>query len=137
MLVHGTAIALDDRAILLMGPSGAGKSDLALRAIDDGAVLIADDLVKIDLDRGLLHAERPTSAAPLLAVRGIGVIKPDRVTNGAPLALCVQLGSAHEPAPLLDKAGPWHGLFVPQIMLDPFEASALIKLHLALARFGF
>jgi len=45
ILVHATAIAIDGRAVLLRGPSGAGKSDLALRLIDAGARLVADDQV--------------------------------------------------------------------------------------------
>ncbi|HEX3418624.1 MAG TPA: serine/threonine protein kinase, partial [Stellaceae bacterium] len=47
MLVHATAIAIDGRAVLLRGPSGAGKSDLALRLIDGGARLVADDQVEL------------------------------------------------------------------------------------------
>ena len=47
LLVHATCIAIDSGAgplgILLRGSSGAGKSDLALRMIDQGARLVADD----------------------------------------------------------------------------------------------
>ncbi|MGL6042504.1 MAG: HPr kinase/phosphorylase, partial [Sandaracinobacteroides sp.] len=42
---HATAVAINGAGVLLFGPSGAGKSDLALRLIDRGAVLIADDRV--------------------------------------------------------------------------------------------
>jgi HPr kinase/phosphorylase len=140
MLVHGTAIAVDGRAVLLMGPSRSGKSDLALRAIDAGAALIADDLVAITLDAGHLTASRHDPASPRLALRGIGIVQPDCVADTALLSLCVQLDRHHDASsltPQLGKAGPWHGLYVPQIMLNPFEASALIKLHFALTRFGF
>ena len=140
MLVHGTAIAVEGRAILLTGPSLSGKSDLALRAIASGAALIADDLVELLLVQGVLNATRLAAASPLLAIRGIGIFEPDCVADRAPLALCVQLDQHNDSMalpPRLDKAGPWHDLFVPQIMLNPFEASALAKLHLALTRFGF
>ena len=43
--VHATCIAIDGHGILLRGPAGSGKSDLALRAIDRGARLVADDQV--------------------------------------------------------------------------------------------
>ncbi len=43
LLLHATAIAIDGRALLLRGASGSGKSDLALRLIDAGARLVADD----------------------------------------------------------------------------------------------
>ena len=43
LFVHATAVAIDGEAVLLRGPSGAGKSDLALRLIDGGGALVADD----------------------------------------------------------------------------------------------
>ena len=43
ILVHATAVAIEGEAVLLRGASGAGKSDLALRLIDGGARLVADD----------------------------------------------------------------------------------------------
>ena len=53
-LVHGTCIAFPlveeagvAAAVLLRGLSGIGKSDLALRLIDDGAQLVADDQVDL------------------------------------------------------------------------------------------
>ena len=42
-IVHGSAVAVDGGGVLLRGASGSGKSDLALRLIDAGAMLIADD----------------------------------------------------------------------------------------------
>ncbi len=55
-LVHGTCVALGQRAALLRGPSGSGKSDLALRflflarrgpAALEAPVLVADDQVRL------------------------------------------------------------------------------------------
>ncbi|MBC7135922.1 MAG: serine kinase, partial [Oceanibaculum nanhaiense] len=51
MLLHATTIALDGRAVLLCGPPGSGKSDLALRAIDAGAVLVADDQTALSAEQ--------------------------------------------------------------------------------------
>lgn len=139
MLTHGTAIALRGRGILLTGPSGAGKTDLALRAISAGAHLIADDAVDIRLIEGRLCAALPKGARPLMAVREIGIVPPARAVDSAPLALCVSLERVAPPAPLapqLGAAGPWHGHHVPEIRLDPFDASILVKLELALERYG-
>ncbi|MBT7294587.1 MAG: serine/threonine protein kinase, partial [Rhodospirillaceae bacterium] len=47
-LNHATCIALAGKGVLLRGFSGAGKSDLALRLIDGGAKLVADDQVLCD-----------------------------------------------------------------------------------------
>ena len=42
-LHHATTVSLAGQGIFITGPSGAGKSDLALRLIDTGAILVADD----------------------------------------------------------------------------------------------
>ena len=41
---HSTSVVLDDSGIMIIGEPGIGKSDLALRLIDSGATLIADDI---------------------------------------------------------------------------------------------
>ena len=51
-MVHGSAIAIHGKGVLLLGPSGSGKSDLALRLIDRGAKLICDDVVHIENNKG-------------------------------------------------------------------------------------
>lgn len=140
MLVHGTAIAISGRGVLLTGASQSGKSDLALRALESGAALVADDLVCLHLAGGSLIVGHQGSGPPRLAVHGIGLIAPSQVSAAVPLSLCVELGSrqtALSLAPQLGQAGPWHGRYVPQITLSSFEASAIAKLHLALERFGF
>jgi len=45
IMAHATCVAFEGKGVLLRGPSGCGKSDLALRAIAEGARLIADDYV--------------------------------------------------------------------------------------------
>lgn len=139
MLTHGTALLWNGRGLLLTGPSGCGKSDLALRLIGSGAALIADDLVVLERDGGRLIANRPTAAPARLMVRDIGIIDPASHAERVPLSLCVLLDpemAARASEPQLAKAGPWHGLFLPQITLQPFEASIIAKLELALMRFG-
>src|SRR3546814_17418763 len=72
--VHATCIAIDGRGILLRGPSGSGKSDLALRLIDGGALLVADDQVILTEADGELTASAPATTAGRMEVRGIGVV---------------------------------------------------------------
>ena len=61
--LHATAVALGGWAVLLTGPSGAGKSDLALRLIDRGAELVADDYTMLVHDGAQLVAGSPATIA--------------------------------------------------------------------------
>jgi HPr kinase/phosphorylase len=135
LLVHATAIAIDGAAILLRGPPGAGKSDLALRLIDGGARLVADDQAELRrLDHQIL-VRAPASIAGLIEVRGIGIIRVDAVEE-APLALLVDLVPSSEverfPESRFEKV---LGLTIPLIALAAFEASAAAKLRLACCAF--
>ncbi len=60
--VHATAVALAGRCVLLLGPSGAGKSDLALRLLDRGWRLVADDRVVLTVENGAAVGERTATA---------------------------------------------------------------------------
>jgi serine kinase of HPr protein (carbohydrate metabolism regulator) len=130
--VHATCIAIHGRAVLLMGRSGAGKSDLALRLIDRGATLVSDDYTDLSTDGTLLIASPPATIAGRMEVRGIGIVETPFVAT-APVALVVRLDAPVERMPepatytLAERA-------IPSISLDPFEASAPIKLELALRR---
>ena len=131
LLVHGTAVAIEGDAVLLRGPPGAGKSDLALRLIEDGARLLADDqaLLQRADDRVLVRA--PAEIAGLIEVRGVGILRVDPVDE-APLALIVDLVPAAAVERLPDnRFEAVLGLAIPVIALAPFEASAAAKLRLA------
>ena len=55
------------RGVLIDGPSGSGKSDLALRALDGGWMLVADDRVLVWACEGRLYGRAPDTpevAAP-------------------------------------------------------------------------
>lgn len=75
MTHSGTCVAVDGRGVLLRGPSGAGKSDLALRLIDGGAELVADDRVALVSSAGVLTASAPPALRGLMEVRGLGVFR--------------------------------------------------------------
>jgi len=91
MRIYGTCVALSGLGVLLRGPSGSGKSDLALRLIDGGACLVADDQVELALDAaGRVMAQAPRALAGLLEVRGIGILRMETART-APVALVVDL----------------------------------------------
>jgi HPr kinase/phosphorylase len=124
MQIHASCVALNGDGVILLGPSGAGKSDLALRLLDRGFVLVADDRVEVED----LIARPPQALAGLLEVRGLGLLRLPYL-DAAKLALAVELGTGGErlPAPLReDRFG------LPLIRLDPFAASAAQRVALAL-----
>jgi HPr kinase/phosphorylase len=135
LLVHGTAVAVEGAAILLRGAPGAGKSDLALRLIDRGARLVADDQAELRRRGDHILVSAPAVIAGLIEVRGIGILRVDAIA-AAPLALLVDLVSPAEIERLPE--GRFEvvlGLTMPVIALAPFEASAPAKLRLACRAF--
>jgi serine kinase of HPr protein (carbohydrate metabolism regulator) len=140
---HGTAIAAGGRAALIVGPSGAGKSDLALRCLAlapspliPGPVwLVADDRVIIELQDGRLRVAAPATIRGRLEVRGLGILEVPGV-DSADLVLVVDLTGAGPIERLPDPAPrrTIQGVSLPVLRLSPLEASAPVKLLLALAR---
>jgi HPr kinase/phosphorylase len=136
LLVHATAVAIDGGALLLRGPSGAGKSDLALRLIDAGARLVADDQVELRRVGRQVLTRAPASLAGLVEIRGVGIVRVDALEE-APLVLIVDLTFSEEverlPEPRVETV---LGLSVPLIAQAPFEASAAAKLRFARRAFA-
>lgn len=118
---------------MLLGPSGIGKSDLALRLIDAGFVLVADDRVDLAAEGGAVIASGPDALAGLIEVRGIGIIRlPDSLAR-ARVLLAVRL-APRETIERLPEAETTAlaGLAVPSIAVDPEAASAVARIRLAL-----
>lgn len=138
--VHATCVALRHgrtwRAVLLRGPSGAGKSDLALRLIEAGARLVADDRTALVRAGGTVIASAPASITGLIEVRGLGI---RRLPRGQLLARArvVLLVDLVPPAEIERLPEPTHvallGVDLPVLKLTPFEASSCTKLRLAAA----
>lgn len=129
--IHATTVAIGGRGVLLTGASGAGKSDLALRLIDRGALLIADDYTVLAASDGQLFATPPATIAGRMEVRGLGIIDlPYRAR--VPVALAIALGREEERMPEPRRI-LLAGIAVPQVTIDPHPASAPIKVEWALA----
>ncbi|WP_142848972.1 HPr kinase/phosphorylase [Telmatospirillum sp. J64-1] len=130
--VHGSCVVIGEKAVLLRGPSGSGKSDLALRLIDDGARLVADDQTELTVLGGRLWAAPPATIAGMIEVRGLGILRLEHVER-AELVLAVDLKPGGEierlPAP---QSVEWLGVDLPLVALDPFHPSAAAKLRLAM-----
>lgn len=136
-------MALAGRAALIQGKSGSGKSDLALRCLmraPDALVplqaeLVADDQVRLTAKNGRLRAAPPASLRGLIEVRGLGIVGVPTVAD-AELVLVVNLVAPDQVERLPDPfpRSKLLGIALPVIRLAPFEASAPLKLLLALHR---
>jgi serine kinase of HPr protein (carbohydrate metabolism regulator) len=61
------------RGVLIEGPSGSGKSDLALRLLQAGWRLVADDRVMLWMSGDRLYGRAPAALHGLLEARGVDV----------------------------------------------------------------
>lgn len=141
ILIHATAVALPAppgmvpawRGVLLRGPSGAGKSDLALRLMDAGGRLVADDQVCLASESAALFATAPTALAGRIEVRGLGIVAVPALAR-ARLVLAVDLTERASverlPEPATVTLG---GITLPLVRLAAFEDSAVAKVRLAVA----
>lgn len=129
--IHASCVAAGDRGILLLGASGHGKSDLALRLIDRGARLVADDRCDIWFEQDRLWCQPPENLAGKLEVRGIGIVEQPW-TAPVPLALAVRLVDRYERMPPAGQAEMIAGHALPSLLLSAFETSAPVKILLAL-----
>jgi HPr kinase/phosphorylase len=78
--LHGSAVLVGARAIVIRGPSGAGKSLLALRLMEQAtagtpvfARLVADDRMHVEARNGRLLIRPAENLAGLIEVRGLGL----------------------------------------------------------------
>ena len=141
--VHATCVAMPESdggwsGVLLRGPSGAGKSDLALRLIDGGARLVADDQTELRCVDGVLAASPAESLAGKIEVRGVGIVDVPYLDVVSLLLVCDLVAAdsiLRHPEPRVVRLAD---VELPLLSLAPFEASASAKLRLGVetARHG-
>jgi len=130
--IHAACIAIDGEGVLLRGPSGSGKSDLALRLINGGGILVADDRVDLMASSDTVLASAPESLFGLLEVRGLGIL-PFPAIKAVRLALVCDLVSANEIERLPeDREELILNTSLALVAIAPFEYSAVLKVQLAL-----
>jgi HPr kinase/phosphorylase len=131
LTIHATAVALDGVGALLRGPPGSGKSDLALRLIDQGARLIADDQTALFRRGDRLVAAPPSAIAGRLEVRGLGIVDID-YASFVPVAAVFDLVPHRAIERLPDGLTvELLNVVLPLMQLDPTAASAAAKVRLA------
>lgn len=129
--IHATCVDWDGTGLLIRGPEGAGKSDLALRLIDAGAKLVADDRCDVAASEGGLAARAPETIAGRLEVRGLGIVTVPEAAPETRVVAVVELmpesGIERLPAAAETEVA---GVALPLYRLDPAAASAVARLRL-------
>jgi serine kinase of HPr protein (carbohydrate metabolism regulator) len=116
--------------VLIEGPSGCGKSDLALRLLDDGFRLVADDRVLVWTARGELYGRAPEVLHGLIEARGWDVARESALALSR-IVLVAQPGSPERlPEP---REAERLGVRLPCLTLPYLEVSAPAKLRRAMA----
>lgn len=142
--VHGTAITLAGRGVLLRGAPGSGKSSLALRLIDSPGLglgdqllrarLIADDQVYLRREADKIFLSAPQNLQGLLEVRGLGIQTLSFCTT-AQLHLVVDLRPCAEIIRLPDAEDQTVGVCgcaIKRVFVDAHSAAAPAILRAAL-----
>jgi len=133
MLINATCVAIENKGVLIVGPAGAGKSDLALRLIDQGAQLVADDQTELKIEKTELFATAPPSIKGLFEVRYVGLMEMPRIPK-ARVALYIELTLLHEK---LERLPEYEDMFllekpVRRLKLPAFAGSTPAKIRAAL-----
>ena len=120
------------RGVLIEGPSGAGKSSLALRALDHGFRLVADDRVVLWVCGGRLFGRAPDTLAGLLEIRGLDIVAVPALPL-AQIAVVAHCGAAQRlPEPSREQL---LGVDLLRVEVDPHAFAAPAGLSRALSHF--
>jgi serine kinase of HPr protein (carbohydrate metabolism regulator) len=141
MILHAGLIAVQVagawRGALIQGPSGVGKSDLALRALEFGFRLVADDRVLVFVSQGALFGRAPDALRGLLEVRGLGVVRQSALAS-APIILSVQCKPTPDAVERLPElcSESLLGCDIPVFAVWPLEHTAPAKIRRAIEYLG-
>lgn len=130
---HATCVAIKARGIVILGPSGSGKSDLALRLIDRGAILVSDDYCELVIDHGSISVSPPATIAGQIEVRGLGIFRMPHLPSVNAI-LAVRIADSYPRMPDNNYREMLGNAMIPALVIAPFEASAPIKIEMALQR---
>lgn len=125
------------RGVLIEGASGAGKSDLALRAVEAGFRLVADDRVVTFVSEGRLYGRAPDPLKGLMEVRGFGIVPEPAIRQAE---ICLLVRCVDDPA-RVERLPPTRterllGLDLPAFELWPLEPAAPAKIARMLEHLG-
>jgi hypothetical protein len=110
-VLHGSAVEMDGQALAFVGVSGQGKSTMAAIFCADGASLVTDDVLHLDLGDGAVHCHR---SGPEIRLREKAVSLAERFGDSATVRLTEDERHALAPtASPLDRI-PLAGIVIPR-----------------------
>ncbi|PBC08468.1 serine kinase [Mesorhizobium sp. WSM3859] len=135
--IHGTALLIGERGVLITGPSGTGKTTLALALIDHCRAsgmfsrLVGDDQLFATARGGRLVCRVPPTIAGLCEVHGIGP-RPLAFEPAAVIDLVVRLVEPTAMARLQDEATETiEGCRLPRIDIARQNVTAALPMLMA------
>jgi hypothetical protein len=135
VIVHATTVARYEACrwtgVLLFGDPGSGKSDLALRLLDAGWRLVADDYSHVWVSDDRLWARAPETIRGRMEARGLGIV-PEPALDLVCVGLAVKCQTAAIERLPDPEAVRLADIALPCIRLHAVEASAPAKLGRAL-----
>ncbi|WP_454761779.1 HPr kinase/phosphorylase [Caulobacter segnis] len=140
-ILHGGLIARRQdgfwRGVLIQGPSGVGKSDLALRALDAGFRLVADDRVVTFANAGRAWGRPHATLAGLLEIRGLGIVRTPTL-DLCQIALVIRCVATPEAVERLPdpRSETIAGVSIPTFDLWPREPAAPAKIDRMMQSLG-
>jgi serine kinase of HPr protein (carbohydrate metabolism regulator) len=125
------------RGVLIEGASGAGKTDLALRALDNGFRLVADDQTVVWSSGGALFGRAPEALRGLIEARGFGLLRTAAIDLAQVIAIVTCALDPAEIERLPDpKFAHYAEVTVPRLLVNAWEHSAPAKLWRAMEHLG-
>ncbi|MBV7257434.1 HPr kinase/phosphatase C-terminal domain-containing protein [Pacificimonas sp. WHA3] len=122
--IHATMVRLGHAGVLLTGDSGAGKSDLAIRLIDRGGMLVADDQVILAAVGGVLYGDAVPGFAGRIEARGLGILD---VPAAGRTRVTHHFALSNDPARMpVEEERHFCGVALPSRQIDARAASAPI-----------
>jgi hypothetical protein len=111
-VLHASAVAIDDGALAFVGPSNQGKSTLAALLCSEGALLVTDDVLVVDL--GTAGVSRARRFGTELRVRNDARSIVDRFPPATPRRSTIDERIALRPPQIPEARWPLWALVLPR-----------------------
>jgi serine kinase of HPr protein (carbohydrate metabolism regulator) len=132
--IPAACVAVNGRGVLIEGHDREDRTSLALRLIDRGAMLVADEQALCTRRAGALHAAALPGVAGKIELRGLDPLSLPHQLD-APVSLVVVVLEAGPRLPEDKRTRSIAGVELPVLALAAGDPAAPIKVEIALGAF--